>query len=84
MDILEIVKRLRISAFQQMVGLSRSQAELVQYFSAFCLDENGERSRTLLDGTQVVSEEQDGFGGENLEVMELEELLGDFHPGEGN
>ena len=75
MDIIEIIKRLRISAFQQMIGLSRRQAELVQYFSEFCLDDFA---------TQAISQEQDNFGDKNTEVMELSELLGDFNPGEGN
>ena len=74
MDIIEVIKQLRISAFHQKIDLSRNQAELVQYFSAFSLDH-------LKTGD--VSQEQDIFGAE-IEVMEILELLRHFNPGEGN
>ena len=36
-DIVEIIKQIRIFTFLSMVNMKRSQTELVQYFSNFCL-----------------------------------------------
>ena len=43
MDVLEIVRWFRIFTFQSMVSLGRGQAELVQYFSAYSLNHEGEK-----------------------------------------
>ena len=66
-----------------MISLSRSQAELVQYFDPFCLqfDSNNE-PKLRLNMTEIVNShtDDDKTAKKRNQVWEMEELMHKFSP----